>query len=222
MANQDVRYYLNGLLINISNNNLKLVASDGHRLSIYEDTLNEITGIESRIIFPRKGVHELSKLLDDPETELKIEFSSSNLRVHFNNIVFSAKLIDSKYPDFSKIFHQEFFAPIQIPRLPLKDALTRVSILSHEKLKGITLDINSINLKISSHNLEHDEAEEEVSINYDGTPISIAFNAQYLLEAISNLDSEYALITVAKNLTSCFIEEPSDSIYKFIVMPMRL
>ncbi len=222
MANQDVRYYLNGLLLNISNTKLKLVASDGHRLSIYEDSLNESTGFESRIIFPRKGVHELSKLLDDPELELKIQFSNNNIKVHFKNIVFSAKLVDSKYPDFSKIFDQDFFSPIQIPRLPLKDALTRVSILSHEKLKGITLDISNGSLKISSHNLEHDEAEEEVSIDYDGSPISIAFNAQYLLDAFSNLDSEYAVLTIASNLTSCFIDEPTDSTYKFIVMPMRL
>ena len=222
MANQDVRYYLNGLLLNISNSKLKLVASDGHRLSIYEDTLKEATGFESRIIIPRKGIHELNKLLDDPELDLKIEFSNNNIRIHINNIIFSAKLVDSKYPDFSNIFKQNFFPPIQIPRLPLKDALTRVSILTNEKLKGITLDIGSNSLKISSHNLEHDEAEEEISIDYVGEPISIAFNAQYLLDAFSNLDSEFALLTIASNLTSCFIDEPTESVYKFIVMPMRL
>lgn len=222
MANQDVRYYLNGLLLNISNSKLKLVASDGHRLSIYEDVLSEATGFESRIIFPRKGVQELSKLLDNPELELKIEYSNNNIKVHFKNIVFSAKLVDSKYPDFSKIFQQDFFAPVQIPRLSIKEALTRVSILSHEKLKGVTLDISSGSLKISSHNLEHDEAEEEISIDYVGSSISIAFNAQYLLDAFSNLDSDFAMLTIASNLTSCFIDEPNEPTYKFIVMPMRL
>jgi len=109
MANQDVRYYLNGLLLNVSNSKLKLVASDGHRLSIYEDNLDQATGFEARIILPRKGVLELNRLLDDPEAELKVEFSSNNIRIFIKNLIFSAKLVDSKYPDFGKVFQQEFF-----------------------------------------------------------------------------------------------------------------
>ncbi|TAL46778.1 MAG: DNA polymerase III subunit beta, partial [Methylovulum sp.] len=104
MANQDVRYYLNGLLLNISNSKLKLVASDGHRLSIYEDQLDQATGFEARIILPRKGVLELTRLLDDPEADIKVEFSSNNIRIFIKNLIFSAKLVDSKYPDFSKVF----------------------------------------------------------------------------------------------------------------------
>ena len=222
MANQDVRYYLNGLLVNISNNKIKLVASDGHRLSVYEDSLDQTTGYESRIIFPRKGVIELNKLLDDPSVDLKIEFSNSNIRIFIKNLIFSAKLVDSKYPDFGKVFQQDFFKSISIKKLILKDALTRVAILSNEKFKGVTLDISPMSLKISTHNPEHDEAEEELTIDYMGDPISIAFNAQYLLDAVSNLDSDVAVLTIASNASSCFISEPSDSIYKFIVMPMRL
>jgi len=109
MANQDVRYYLNGLLLNVSNSKLKLVASDGHRLSIYEDNLDQATGFEARIILPRKGVLELSRLLDDPDADLKVEFSSNNIRIFIKNLIFSAKLVDSKYPDFGKVFQQEFF-----------------------------------------------------------------------------------------------------------------
>jgi DNA polymerase-3 subunit beta len=222
MANQDVRYYLNGLLFNVSNSKLKLVASDGHRLSIYEDILDQPTGFEARIILPRKGVLELSRLLDDPEAELKIEFSSNNIRVFIKNLVFSAKLVDSKYPDFSKVFQQEFFNQIHIQRQILKDALTRVAILSNEKFKGVTFDITTESLKISTHNPEHDEAEEELIIEYTGEPLSIAFNAQYLLDAVSNLDSELAVLTIASNSSCCFIDEPGDSGYKFIVMSMRL
>ena len=222
MANQDVRYYLNGLLLNISNSKIKLVASDGHRLSIYEDTLDQGTGYESRIILPRKGVLELSRLLDDPDAELKVEFSSNNIRIFIKNLIFSAKLVDSKYPDFSKVFQQEFFNPIHIQKQILKDALTRVAILSNEKFKGITLDITSDSLRISTHNPEHDEAEEELVIEYVGEPLSIAFNAQYLQDAVSNLDSELAVLTIASNASSCFIDEPNDCVYKFIVMPMRI
>ena len=222
MANQDVRYYLNGLLLHISNSKLKLVASDGHRLSIYEDQLEEATGIEARIILPRKGVLELTRLLDDPEAELKIEFSSNNIRIYTSNLIFSAKLVDAKYPDFSKVFQQDFFSPIQIPKFLLKEALTRVAILANEKFKGVAFDIDSGSLKMSTHNPEHDEAEEELSIDYSGDPLSIAFNAQYLLDAVSNLDSEISVLTIASNASSCFIDEPDGCAYKFIVMPMRL
>ena len=222
MANQDVRYYLNGLLLNISNSKIKLVASDGHRLSIYEDTLDEGTGYEARIILPRKGVLELSRLLDDPDAELKVEFSNNNIRIFIKNLIFSAKLVDSKYPDFGKVFQQEFFNPIHIQKQILKDALTRVAILSNEKFKGVTLDITPDSLRISTHNPEHDEAEEELVIEYEGEPLSIAFNAQYLLDAVSNLDSEIAVLTIASNASSCFIDEPNVCVYKFIVMPMRI
>jgi len=222
MANQDVRYYLNGLLLNISNSTIKLVASDGHRLSIYEDQLEAGTGFEARIIIPRKGVLELSRLLDDAEAELKVEFSSNNIRIFIKNLIFSAKLVDSKYPDFGKVFQQDFFNPIHIQKNLLKDALTRVAVLSNEKFKGVTLDFVPGCLKISTHNPEHDEAEEELSINFAGEPLSISFNAQYLLDAVSNLDSDLAILTIASNVSSCFIDEPNDPLYKFIVMPMKL
>ncbi|MDP3390940.1 MAG: DNA polymerase III subunit beta [Methylococcaceae bacterium] len=222
MANQDVRYYLNGLLLNISNSRLKLVGSDGHRLAVFEDQLEQPAGFEARIIMPRKGVQELNRLLDNPDIDLKVEFSSSNVRIFINNLVFSAKLVDAKYPDFSKVFGQEFLNQIHIQKQLFKEALTRVAILSNEKFKGVTLDITSDSMRISTHNPEHDEAEEELIIEYTGEPLTIAFNAQYLLDAVSNLDSELAVLTIASNISSCIIDEPNDSIYKFVVMPMRL
>jgi len=222
MANQDIRYYLNGLLLHISNSKLKLVASDGHRLSIYEDNIGTATGYESRIILPRKGVLELARLLDDDEAELNIQFSASNIRIYIKELTFSAKLVDSKYPDFSKVFDQTFFNQIHIQRQLLKDALTRVAILANEKFKGITFDISDGLLRLNSHNPEHDEANEELIIEYQGDPLSIAFNSQYLLDAVTNLDSELAVLTIASNASSCFIEEPEQQLYKFIVMPMRL
>lgn len=222
MANQDVRYYLNGLMLNISNNLFKLVASDGHRLAVYEDEITQATGVESKIILPRKGVIELSRLLDDSDIELAVSFSSNNIKILYKNLIFSAKLIDAKYPEFGKVFLQEFNNQILIQKQILKDALTRVSILANEKFKGVNLNINSDSLKLSTHNPEHEEAEEELIIDYVGDPISISFNAQYLLEAVSNLDSEMAVITIASNGSCCFIEEPEQRLFRFIVMPMRM
>lgn len=221
MANQDVRYYLNGVMVSISNGKLKLAASDGSRLATYEDDIDHSVDMEASIILPRKGALELSRLLDDPDAELKVEFSRDNIKVFNKNIVFLAKLIDGKYPDFRKAFHQEFLNPIQIQRQVLKDALTRVAILSNEKFKGVTFDISSSGLNINTHNPENDEAEEELAIQYMGEPVSISFNAQFVLDAVSNLDAEIAVLTIATNTSTCFIEDPNASDYKFIVMPIR-
>ena len=222
MANQDVRYYLNGFLIHITTQKLKLVASDGHRLSIFEDLLEKSVDYEAKLILPRKGVLELSRLLDDSETELVVMFSNNNIKIIIDHLVFSAKLVDAKYPDFGKVFQQEFYEPIFISKQALKETLTRVAILANEKFKGISFDITSSNIKISTHNPEHDEAEEEISIAYQGEELSISFNAQYLLDAVSNLDSDSAVLTIAKNASSCFINETIECEYKFIVMPMRI
>ena len=222
MANQDVRYYLNGIMLSIFNQQLKLVGSDGHRLSVYEDKIDQETGIELRIIIPRKGVLELERLLDDQEQEVLVEFSRNNIRVVIDNLIFSAKLVDSKYPDFSKVFEQSFHNPIHVQKQILKEALTRVAILSNEKFRGVEFVIDGNNLLISTNNPEHEEAEEGIAIEYQGEPLSIAFNSQYVLDAVANLDSELAVLTIAENSSCCFIEEPSEQKYKFIVMPMRL
>jgi DNA polymerase-3 subunit beta len=222
MANQDVRYYLNGLLLHISNTALKLVASDGHRLAIYEDELDAPTGLEARLIVPRKGVQELSRLLDDSDAPLQVSFSSNHIKVEIHNAVFSAKLVDSKYPDFGKVFQQAFLPPLSIQKPLLREALTRVAILANEKFRGVTFHFSADLLRINAHNPEHEEAEEELTIAYDQDEFSISFNAQYMLDAVSNLDSDTAELTIASNLSSCFINEPGQQAYKFIVMPMRL
>jgi len=221
MANQDIRYYLNGIMLSIFNQQLKLVGSDGHRLSIYEDSILQETGIELRVIIPRKGVLELARLLEEDQ-EVQVELSRNNIRVVIDSLIFSAKLVDSKYPDFSKVFVQKFYSSIHVQKQLLKEALTRVAILSNEKFRGVEFVIDGNNLQISTNNPEHEEADEEISIEYQGQPLSIAFNSQYILDAISNLDSELAVLTIAENSSCCFIEEPSEQKYKFIVMPMRL
>lgn len=222
MASQDVRYYLNGLLLNISNKNITLVSSDGHRLAMFEDRLDEATGYESRIILPRKGVSELYRLLTDLDSQLDVQFSNNNIKVNVGTMAFSAKLVDAKYPDFSKVFQQKFYDQIDIAKQEFKDALTRISVLANEKLKSVTLNISKGKMQITTHNPDNDEGEEEIAINHEGEDLVISFNAQYLLDAVSNLDSETTALTVASNASSCLIHEPAQSNYKFIVMPMRL
>jgi DNA polymerase-3 subunit beta len=222
MANQDVRYYLNGLLLHLSNSQLKLVASDGHRLALYEDQIDTPTGQEMRVIVPRKGIVELNRLLDDSDAPLTVQLSNNNIRIFNADLTFSAKLIDAKYPDFSKVFQQTFLEPLAIEKQGFKDALTRVAVLSNEKFRGVTLDINDGGLKISTHNPEHEEAEEELPIDYSGEPLNIAFNVQYLLDAAGNLESEQAKLIFAANCSCCFVDEPESCNYRYVVMPMRL
>lgn len=222
MANQDVRYYLNGLLLHISNSKIKFVGSDGHRLAIYEDEMKKPSGYEARIIIPRKAVQELSRLLDKTDTELNIQFSSNHIKIYYDDVIFSSKLIDAKFPDFNKIFEKTYLKPILIARQVIKDALTRVAILSNEKFKGVTIQLNDDVLKLNAHNPEHDEAEEELIIDYQEKPLGVSFNAQYLLDAFTNLDSEVAVITLADNASACFIEGSEKSNFRFIIMPMQI
>ncbi len=208
--------------MSISNQKLKLVTSDGHRLAIYEDELEFPTGYEAKIVIPRKGVVELMKLLDDSGSEITALFSSNNIRINVKNIFFSAKLVDAKYPDYSKVFNQAFLSTLLVSKQLLKETLSRVAILSNEKFKGVAFDISTNTIKVSAHNPEHEEADEECPCDYTGDPLSIAFNVQYMLDAVSNLNSDIAALNIAANASTCFIEEPGQQSYRFIVMSMRL
>jgi DNA polymerase-3 subunit beta len=222
MGNQDVRYYLNGILVTITNQQLKIVASDGHRLALYNEPLTEANEIVASFIIPRKGVIELSRLMSDSEQLLSLQLSASNVRLDFEKLSFSVKLIDAKYPDFSKVFQQEFKSIIPVNRKDLKDALTRVSILSNEKFKGVSLNFSGSTLKVAAYNPDHEEAEENLPIEFSGEDFVIAFNAQYLLDAVSNLESDVIHMSLSTNMSACVIEDPIDSSYQYIVMPMRL
>lgn len=222
MANQDVRYYLNGLLVHVSNSSLRLVASDGHRLAIFDTKLETPTSLEERLILPRKAAQELYRLLSDTDEMVTLHFSGSNIKAQLQEVTFSAKLIDAKYPDFSKVFQQSFFPSILLPKVELKESLTRASVLASEKFKAVTLAFEENLLTLSTQNNEHDEAEEQIPIIYSNEDLIISFNAQYLLDAISNLESDAAVFSIATNSSCCFIDEPEPVDYKFIVMPMRL
>lgn len=223
MANQDVRFYLNGLMLNISNNELKLVASDGHRLGIYKGEVTQKTGYEHKIIIPRKGVIELSRLLGEEQGQLSIQFSDSNIKVMFGDLSFSAKLIDAQYPDFNKVLNQDFLGVIKINREGLKDALKRAMILSNQSIKAVTFDINHNTLKISTNNLQNEEAKEELPIEYESkNHLSIAFNAQYLLDVIAKIDSKMIHISVAENSSTCLLEDATNKSCQYVVMPVRL
>jgi len=221
MASGDVRFYLNGIHLNISNSKIKMVASDGHRLSLFEGSIDP-TGVEESIIVPQKTINEISRIVTDEESSVQIEFSRDQIRATHGDVVLSSKLIDSKYPDFSKVLNQSFLPPIKVNRTSLKEALLRVQVLANEKYKGVRFDISGNAIKLMSNNPDNDEAEDEVSIDYDGKDVSIAFNAQYIIDPLSHTEDDELSILIAENASACILEKEGGSAFKYISMPVRL
>ncbi len=221
MAQQDVRYYLNGLLLEMEGQVIRAVASDGHRLAWCEQNLAEPVATISQPILPRKGVQELFRLLDGEET-ISIQLSSNNIRVELPAVIFFCKLIDGRYPDYRRVFPQDIHRILICNRQELKDAVSRVSILSNEQFKGIRLEAGSNILKLSAHNPDQEEAEEELEVNFQGEPFHAGYNASYLGDALAHIDSEEVRLSFADQTFSCLIEDPEDPSVRFIVMPMRL
>ncbi len=222
MAVQDVRYYLNGLLLDLEGSMLRAVSSDGHRLAAYEELLESIHTEARQVIIPRKGVSELYRLLGDQDEIITLQLSANNIRVLMGEVIFSAKLIEGRFPDFRRVMPRDITKVITLQKEALKAALTRVSILSAEKLKGISLEVIGNTMKLQAQNPEHEEAEEEIEIHLEGEGLLVGFNASYLLDALNNVDSEEVKLSFTDAGNSCLVEDTGNDKYKFIVMPMRL
>jgi DNA polymerase-3 subunit beta len=225
MAQQDVRYYLNGLMLELNEGVLRAVASDGHRLSLCEQSFVNADDSHAfrQIIVPRKGVLELQRLLSNEADDalLTFELSSNNLCVTLGPVVFFAKLIDGRFPDFRRVLPKEIKWLLKIDRQEIKAALTRVSILSNDKFRGIHLSLAENLLSLAAQNPEHEEAQEELTVEYAGKPFSVGFNVSYLLDAINNVDSTEVLFLFPEDAHSCVIQDAATHDFKFIVMPIR-
>lgn len=222
MAQQDVRYYLNGLLLEMEGTFIRAVASDGHRLAWCEESLeSEVAGIHQPIL-PRKGVQELVRLLEGEGSLHPLRLTANNIRLELGLTVFSAKLIDARYPDYRRVFPESLSRRLTVSRSQLKEAIGRVSILSNEQYRGIRLDVSPDLLRLSTHNPEHEEAEEEVEITYSGEPFTVGFNAAYLADAVSHLDADTIQLSFSDQNLSCLAEEPGNPSLRYLVMPMRL
>jgi DNA polymerase-3 subunit beta len=223
MAQQDVRYYLNGLLLEFDNNVLRTVASDGHRLAIFQEALDKDLATVRQIIVPRKGILEFARLLGDSDAEVVIAISPNNVRVSLGHVQFFAKLIEGRFPDYQRVIPQELTRRVRVDKNLLKGALNRVAVLSNEKFKSISLEIASgAVMVLKAHNPDHEEAEEQIAVELDGEGLATGFNALYLLDALNNIDSDEVRLSFPENVASCLIEDSSDDRFRFIVMPMRL
>ena len=221
MAQQDVRYYLNGLLLETGGKMLRAVATDGHRLALCEVALEEGELAEQQVIVPRKGVLELQRLMSG-EGELTIELGSNHVRIQLESIRFTSKLIDGRFPEYERVIPQDTSNAMAADRGVFKSALQRTAILSNEKYRGIRLIIRDNGMVLQAHNPEQEEAEEALEIEYTGDEIEIGFNVNYLLDALGAIETDEVTLAVVDSNSSCLIREPGKDDCKYVVMPMRL
>lgn len=221
MANQDVRYFLNGMLFDIEDTTLRAVATDGHRMAVCQTSLPEALA-NNQIIVPRKGILELVKLLDQPDEQVTLEIGSSNIRAQVNQFVFTSKLIDGRFPDYRRVLPQNTNKTLVSECDILRQAFTRAAILSNEKFRGVRLNIDGQEMRITANNPEQEEAEEILDVEFDGAAIEIGFNVSYVLDVLNTLRCEKIKITMSDPNASALIENVDDDSAMYVVMPIRL
>lgn len=221
MAQQDVRYYLNGLLVETDGKVLRTVATDGHRLAICETALETKAKGAQQVIVPRKGVLELQRLLGS-DGNLELAIGSNHIRAQIGDVRFTSKLIDGRFPEYGRVIPAVPTRIIEGDRDTLRHALQRTAILSNEKYRGVRLSVKPDLLTVQAHNPEQEEAEDQVEVTYQGEEIEIGFNVNYLLDALSAVDSEKVQIGLGDSNSSCLIRADAEATARYVVMPMRL
>ena len=221
MAQQDVRYYLNGMLLETGGEHLRAVATDGHRLALSQAAVDMGELSEQQVIVPRKGVLELQRLLGG-EGNVDIQLGANHVRIELDGIRFTSKLIDGRFPEYERVIPEESSNELTADKGVLRSALQRTAILSNEKYRGIRVIIRDSGVVLQAHNPEQEKAEEEVEVEYSGDDIEIGFNVNYLLDAIGAVDGETITLSVVDSNSSCLVRGPGDGDSKFVVMPMRL
>jgi DNA polymerase III subunit beta len=223
MAQQDVRYYLNGTLLETDGKLLRTVATDGHRLAIAEAQL--ATGGKNvnaqQVIVPRKGILELQRILGN-EGDVEITIGSNHIRLQIGDIRFTSKLIDGKFPDYGRVIPASPSKAVIVERDSFRAALQRTAILSNEKYRGVRVSLAKNSLKLQAHNPEQEEAQDEVEIDYKGEEMEIGFNVTYLLDALTAIDTETVELGLTDSNSSCLIRSPGTTHSRYVVMPMRL
>jgi DNA polymerase-3 subunit beta len=223
MAQQDVRYYLNGMLWEVCPTTLRSVATDGHRLAMC--TLarsNAVSDQGLQVILPRKGVIELSRLLTGEEGNVTVVIGTNHFRANTGGFQFTSKLVDGKFPDYERVLPRVTSKIVYGDREELRHAFQRASILSNEKYRGVRLNLTSASLRIVANNPEQEEAEEEVSVDYQGETLEIGFNVSYLLDVLSVLSDRNVKMSLSDANSSVLLEEAETGDSLYVVMPMRL
>ncbi len=221
MAQQDVRYYLNGLLLETEKKRLRAVATDGHRLALSEVDLLAAATRDEQLIMPRKGVLELSRLLDG-DGDVQLALGANHVRVQLDGVRLTSKLIDGRFPEYSRVVPAQPKNVLKADRNLFRQALQRTAILSNEKYRGVRLELAPNSVVLQANNPEQEEAVETLEVEYSGDAMEIGFNVNYLLDAMAAVDTEQVEFGVTDANSSCLIREPGSDRTKFVVMPMRL
>lgn len=221
MAQQDVRYFLNGMLLEVDPEHVRSVATDGHRLAMCTMTPGAGTG-RQQIIVPRKGVLELARLLSEGDEQVEVGIGSNHLVATVGGFTFTTKLVDGKFPDYERVVPRGGQREVLGDRLALREAFQRTAILSNEKYRGVRITLGNETLTVQANNPEQEEAEEAVAVDYDGGSLEIGFNVSYLLDVLGVLDTDRVRITVSDANSSALLEEPDGGDSLYVVMPMRL
>ena len=221
MAQQDVRYYLNGLLLETDGKALRAVATDGHRLALCEMDLAGKSKATHQVIVPRKGVLELQRILGT-EGNIELAVGTNHVRCQIGDIRFTSKLIDGRFPEYGRVIPNAPPRTVEADRESLRQALQRTAILSNEKYRGIRLTARPDLLTLQAHNPEQEEAEDQVEVSYKGEEVEIGFNVNYLLDALSAIEGDKVEIGLTDSNSSCLIHAPGTTHTRYVVMPMRL
>ncbi len=235
MAMQDIRHYLNGILIQTQGHHVSVVATDGHRLAFSQNDLSQTQTTEEgdkpntpeelpthELILPRKIVLELLRLLDDSDTPIQMAFASNQARFRIGDLEIISKLIEGKFPDYNRVIPQNHQHQLTVSRSTLQAALQRASVMMSDKFKGVRLHIEPGLLRVSSNNNEQEEALDEIDVDYSGPEIEIGFNVSYLQDVLSNLSQDMVQIQLQDDNSSALITAPGLEGFKYVVMPMRI
>ncbi|MFC3608113.1 DNA polymerase III subunit beta [Stutzerimonas tarimensis] len=222
MAQQDVRYYLNGMLLEVHQDQLRAVTTDGHRMALCSLSAGIGQGDRHQIIVPRKGILELARLLTDQDGEVNIVLGQHHIRATTADFTFTSKLVDGKFPDYERVLPRGGDKFVVGDRQLLREAFSRTAILSNEKYRGVRLQLQSGLLKIQANNPEQEEAEEEILVEYEGSPLEIGFNVSYLLDVLGVMGSEQVRLTLSDANSSALVQEADNGDCSYVVMPMRL
>ncbi len=222
MAQQDIRYYLNGLLLSLQGNQIRAVATDGHRLAYCETTVEGIDLPKLDLIIPRKTVLEMMRQLDDSEALVEIKASPQMIQFDFSGHTLMSKLIEGKFPDFNKVIPKNHPKVIDLNRGVLQSALQRAAIMTTDKFKGVRLTLETNKLLVSASNADQEEALDELDISYDEGDLDIGFNVTYLMDVLANLKTDNIQLQFSDSNASALLTLPNDDSFKYVVMPMRI
>lgn len=230
MAQQDVRYYLNGMSLETTSGEIRSVATDGHRLAMALITTDSKELSDKQVIIPRKGVLEISRLIEDSDNKVKVQLGSNHIRIFSSSFIFTSKLVDGRFPDYNRVVPKTLDKKLVVHREVIKAAFSRAMILTNEKFKGIRLNLENGELKITATNPEQEHAEEVLETDYSGEPLEIGFNVAYLIDALTAIHTDKVAIKLSNSNASVLINgvntdndvEVDDESSQYVVMPMRL